>query len=301
MRKNILIAALLLAAAACHSRRDAGYLVRFNPPAGSTYHYELTNESTLSVKGGDKDVDMHTKSEIAVNYRIDRDSNEFLLGINYEKIHFHSTNGDFVTEGDATGAPGKSVPLSQILAAMKTDSIYARVRLTDFTVTVNGPSDVVDPIVGQYYAEADREQARTYWKQWVEQAIVWNTLDPLTWSFPDSARQIGDRWTISSTNKEDINFNIENSFHLESIHAGIATIRSEGRVSNDKRGTWLMDNKITGHLTGKGESVLLVDTATGMPISVQFSVNVGGNVEISGRPVRIKFGTTTKMEGKKVN
>jgi hypothetical protein len=65
MRKNIVLFALLLTAGG-HPRLP----IRFNPRVGSTYHYDLTSETTLTVKGSKKDVDTDRKSSMAVNYGI---------------------------------------------------------------------------------------------------------------------------------------------------------------------------------------------------------------------------------------
>jgi len=318
MRKNILLLAAILASAACQSHRDSHgsspldsnrkktrgnqpYLIRFKPSVGSTYHYEMTSEITLTVRGGNRDEDMSTKSEMAVNYGISRDSDELVLEMNYEKIHIYEREGDSVADIVATGAPGASDPKSRLLAELKAATIFARVHPADFTVAFSGGLEVIDRFVERNYAESDKVQARRDWENWVDQEIVWKNLGPIFRCFPDSAQYVGDRWTGHSTNVELIGLILENNFQLESIDAGIATIRFEGRIRNDSAGNWLMDDKITGDLSGKEEGVSLVDSATGMPTSVEISLKVEGKVKINGREVRIKYGKMTKMEGTKVN
>ncbi len=235
---------------------------------------------------------------MAVNYQISKDSDEFVLEMTFDKIHFYEWNGDAVTDVDASNAhSGRSAsePMSQLLTALKTVSIFARVHPTDFTIGYSGGLETVNPIVERNYAQADKAQARMYWQQWVEQEIVLNNLNPLFRSFPDSVQRTGDRWTTYSNNVEDINFKLENRFQLESIHAGIATVQLEGRVSNDTAATWLMGDKITGHLTGQEVGFSLVDTATGMPKMLQFTVNVEQKVIIGGREARLKIEKATKM------
>jgi hypothetical protein len=280
MRKNIVLLALLISAGG-HPKLP----IRFNPRVGSTYHYDLTSETTLIVKGGKKDVDADRKSSMAVNYAISKDHGEFELEMTFQKIHLADT----------------SYPARQLLAAYKAATIFVRVHPADYTVAFSGGMEVVDPMVKRNYAEADQEQARTYWRQWAEQEIIWRNLDPLTWIFPDTAQRIGDRWRVTSTNKEDINFKIDNHFRLESIKGRIATIRSVGRISNDPAGTWLLGEPVTGNLTGKEEGVCFVDIATGMPVGVEYSVHVEGVLEKGGREERLQFGTTMKMKGKRVN
>jgi hypothetical protein len=295
MRKNIVLLALIITAGG-----NPTLPIRFNPRVGSTYHYELTSETTLTVKGGKKDVDADSKSAMAVNYGVSKDHGEFVLEMTFQKIHFYQKDGNVVMDADATQAAGASDPTRQVLAAFKAATIFARVHRADYTVAFSGGVEVVDPIVDRNYAEADQAQARTYWRQWAEQEIIWKNLDPLTWIFPDTAQRIGDHWRIMFTNKEDINFKIDNHFQLESIKGRIAAIRSEGRISNDPAGTWLLGEPVTGNLTGKEEGVCFVDIATGMPVAMEFSVHVEAVVEKGGREERLKFGTTMKMKGGKV-
>jgi hypothetical protein len=296
MRRNIVKFALLLIAGG-----NPTLPIRFNPRVGSTYRYDLTSETSLTVKGGKKDVDADSKSAMTVNYGVSKDQGEFVLEMTFQKIHLYQKEGNVVMDADATQAAGASDPTRQLLAAFKAATIFARVHLSDYTVAFSGGVEVVDPMVKRNYAEADQAQARTYWRQWAEQEIIWKNLDPLTWIYPDTARRIGDHWRITFTNKEDINFKIDNHFLLETINGGIATIRSTGRISNDPAGTWLLGEPVTGNLTGKEEGVCFIDIATGMPVGVEYSVQVEGVVENGGRQERIKFGTTMKMKGKRVN
>ena len=294
MRKNIVLFALLLTAGG-----NPTLPIRFNPRVGSTYHYDLTSETTLTVNGGKKDVDADSKSAMAVSYRVSKDHGEFVLEMTFQKIHYYQKDGNVVIDADATRGAGVSDPTRQLLAAFKAATIFARVHLADYTVAFSGGLEVVDPMVKRNYAEADQGQARTYWRQWAEQEIIWKNLDPLTWIFPDTAQRTGDQWRITFTNKEDVNFKIDNHFRLETIKGGIATIRSAGRISNDPAGTWLLGEPVTGILTGEEEGVCFVDIATGMPVGMEYSVHVEGVVKNGGREDRLKFGTTMKMKGEK--
>ena len=309
MRKIIVLLALLFALAACHTQGSSDRLInrglkvpriRFNPPVGSTYNYVVTSETILTVKGGEKDIDLDTKSEMTANYQISKDKDEFLLAMNVGKIHIFKREGGAVRDVDASNPPDTSDPMSQILTAIKTDTIFARIQPAACTVEFSGGVEVADQMVEHIYVEAEQERARTYWRQWIDEEIVMKNLDPLTWSFPDSAQYIGDRWGQYSTNREDIVFKIYNRFQLESLNEGIATIRSEGIIYNDPVGMWLMSDRVSGDLIGKAEGVCFVDIATGMPVGMEYSVNIEGTVKKGDREERLKFGTAMEMKGKRV-
>jgi Family of unknown function (DUF6263) len=292
MRKSVVISALFLSTTILP--------VRFKPPVGSIYQYELANETDLKVTGFKNNIDQHAKLDMTVHYAISKEGNEFLLEMSFDKIHVYTRAGKIVTDVDAAHAPAVSDPFGHVLAALKANPIYARVRLTDFTVTFGGAMEVIGPVVDRYYTESDREQARKQWGEWVEQEMVWQNLDLLTRTYPDSARQIGDRWRLPWTNRQDINFNVDNQFRLESINAGIATIRSAGPISNSRTATWLLGDELTGDLSGKEIGVWYVNVATGMPIAVELTIHVEGKGIVGGREVLIDWRQTTKMKGKRL-
>jgi hypothetical protein len=51
---------------------------------------------------------------------------------------------------------------------------------------------------------------------------------------------------------EEINFKINKHFRFDSLTEGIATIHSQGKISNDRSGTWLSGRLVTGPLSGNG-------------------------------------------------
>jgi len=79
----------------------------------------------------------------------------------------------------------------------------------------------------------------------------------------------------------------------------IETIHSQGRISNDRSGTWLSGRSVTGPLSGDEVGRYLVDTATGMPTEMEEVVNAEGNVEIEGHKGQIKILKTIKLVGGK--
>ena len=279
---------------------DKTYHIRFEPSTGSAYHYDLTDESNLRVKVEDKDVETRRKSEIGVNYRISRDSNDLVLEINYDKIHIYTKNGDAVTELDADDASSSTFNAgSQLLSGLKGAKIVARVSPGGTIRSVSGYQEVINKVLETDYGqEADKAKTRLMWQQLVEQGILKKNMDQLIRAFPDSALHIGDRWKINSTEKEDIPFNLENVYQLVSIDDGIATIRSEGQLSGDSSASMLMGYTVTSDLKGTEEGTYQVDIRTGMPVSAEVTAKVAGAVQLAGRDAEIKMETTAKLSGK---
>lgn len=297
----LLIAIFLMAS--CHRGKKQpnsearAYHIRFNPPDSSTYRYNTTSDFLITVIGGEESFATHTTSRFTVNYLISKDSNDVVLEITFDKIDYHEVNGAGVHEVDAANTPG---PVREILKQMKTADFFARVRPADLTLTLGGVQELVNTVTDAYYSEANRPQASDYWGQWAERELVWKNLDPLVWVALDSVRHPGDHWADTSTNLEQINFKINRYFQFDTVKAGMAMIRSQGRISNDKRGTWVLGKVVTGMLTGNESGKCLIDTATGMPGEMDDLIDVEGDVQIEGHKARIRVLKMITMMGGKV-
>jgi len=311
MKKAFVFAfSLLLFAGGCKPHLTSGrsnpgddmtYHIRFNPPSGSAFHYDLTNESNTRVKVEDKDVETRRKAEIGVNYRISRDSSDIILQMNYDNIHIYTKNGDVVTELDAGDAPGSPDAGSQLLSGLKAASIVARVSPGGTIRSVTGYQQVINKVLETNYGqEADKAKTRLMWQQLVEQGIVKKNMDQLIRTFPDSALHVGDRWKINSTEKEDIPFDLENVYQLVSIDDGIATIRSEGQVTGDSTASMLIGYSVKSDLKGTEEGSYKIDIRTGMPVSAEITAKIEGSVLLAGRDAEIKMETEAKLSGKVV-
>jgi hypothetical protein len=303
MHNIFVLLTVIFLMASCHRGANQQYgeaskhHLRFNPPDSSTYRYNTTSETIITITENDSPFSMHRSSRFTVNYLISKDSNEVMLEMTFDGIDYYERNSHGGVEVDLANEPG---PTRDLLNRMKTATMFVRVRPAGPFVTISGAQELVDAAMDSYYVEAHIPQARKYWGQWVEQELVWKNLDPLVWVTFDSARHPGDHWTDTSTNEEDINFKINKRFQFDAINAGIATIRSQGRIGNDSAGTWLSGKPVMGMLTGKEEGKCLVDTATGMLAEMDDSVSAEGNVQIEGRKARIKIIKTVAMVGGKL-
>jgi hypothetical protein len=118
MKKEILLAGLVFFVLACRNQPDAGrnnagdkklYQLRFNPPVGSNYHFEVSNEEKLNLEVGYKEVDNIKRAAVGINYAINKDgTGNFIVGMTYDKIRLYKKTSDGVSEIDAA-KPAHSV------------------------------------------------------------------------------------------------------------------------------------------------------------------------------------------------
>jgi len=304
MGRNVVIIVLIPFAVSCQTHHEPApvttaktgkdFVLPLNPPEGSTYHYVIISETSLTAQGHGMDIDNLMKAEIAVHYQISKDSDEYVLEMGFDAFRIHSRNGHEISDADGTG---KSDALNRLLRKLKRTTIFARLKPWGSDATFGGGTEAVDQFVDSNYTEADREKARAFWEQWVEKEIIWRCLDPLVWARPDTAQHGGDHWTSWTVNSEDIHFKMENDFQLQSVSEGIAGIRSHGVLKPDSAAPWVLDKKFTGHLSGTENGGCFIDLTTGMPNIMGDSVNVGGLVQIDGHATDVRFIKTVKMSG----
>jgi hypothetical protein len=314
MHRSIFVFALIFAAASCHSRHDPGpfaretmgakgkpFRLQLNPPEGSVYRYSYTTENSVMAAGPGMEVDVDVRLDMVVNYRITRDSNEFELEMSFDKIHIHDRDGDQVTDGDASARSGGSVFMNNLLRKLKSATIYAWVKPTGSLGSMGGGVEKVDEFVDSVYPEAERQKEREFWEEWAEKEIIWKAIEPLYWALPDTSQHTGDHWTGHTTNTEEINFEIENYFHVQSVQAGGALIWSHGELAPKRGQVWFRDKKINGRLSGEEFGLSDVNLSTGMPDRMTDSVGISGLVQIDGRATDIRMVKKIEVWGEKVN
>lgn len=240
---------------------------------------------------------MRRSSRFSIEYLTSKDTSDIMLDMTFGDFEYHEWNGAGSQSGDAANMPG---PVRAMLNQIKTAGIFVRVRRKDQTVTFGGAQELASSAVEPYYAAADRAQARTYWGGWAEEQLVWKNVAPFVWVTLDSVRQLGQRWTDTSTNGEEINFKINKQLRFDSLVGTVATIRSQGSISNDRAGSWLAGRAVKGTLTGNEAGRCLVDTSTGMPTEMDEVVNAKGDVEIEGRKGQIRITKTIRLYGGKL-
>jgi len=311
MKKETLLPFLMIFALSCNihlgaDRNNPGenkiYRLRLNPPAGSKYHYEISNESKLDIEVSDKEVENTKKADVAINYEINRDSaGDFILGMTYDKIHIYTRNGDVVSDLDAANGPNSTDPVEEMLGALKTTHVLATLSPAGNLKSVKGYQEIADRILSGLNASlSDKVKAQAQWKQLIEQGIVKKNMDQLFKMFPDSAVHIGDKWKLFSTEKNDINFTVKNFYTLRSIEDGVADIESGGEIETDSASSNMMGFDVISDLKGNEEGSYAMDIKTGMLLSAKIKAKINGTVQVMGQEAEIKMITNIKIDGQKL-
>ncbi len=279
------------------------YKLRINPPPGSKYQYQISNESTLNMEVDSKPILSIKKADVTINYGIDKDSlGDFVLSIVYDKIHVYTKNGEQVSDLTTENSTNSVDPMERLLGALKGADIIATVGRTGEVKTVTGYAEIASKILSEATSISlrDKEKVQQQWQTVIEKGMIKKNMDQLFKMFPDSAVHIGDRWRMTSGDEAGISFAIKNVYTLRSIKDGVADIQSQGEVTSDKTSTLLMGYDVVADLTGQQQGAYSMDIRTGMLINCKVSTEIEGKIQLMGRDIPVKASTGVTMAGRKV-
>jgi hypothetical protein len=283
---------------------DKLYKLRLNPASASRYNYIITNDSKTSLEVNDKKIENTRKTDVQVNYEINKDSlGDFLVSMVYDKIHLHTKNGDTETELDAANASTSHDPVEKMIGILKDAKIVATVTTSGQVLSMSGYQDITDKILSSVITNnlEDKLKAQTRWQQMIEQGFIKKNIDQLFKIFPDSAIHIGDKWKSFSSEKSEVSFNVKRFFTLKAINDGVADVESEGEITSDSAVSNAAGQQAVSDLKGKQQGIYLVDIKTGMLVSCNIVTNIEGTIQMMGRDVPVKIENSVKMEGRKLN
>jgi hypothetical protein len=163
--------------------------------------------------------------------------------------------------------------------------------------SVTGYQELTDKVMAAF-TNADvttQSIVKSRWQQLIEEGVMKKSIDQLFDLFPDSAVQVGDQWTLKSTQKGEISMNITTTYTLEEISDGKAVISSKSKLTKDPSATMVMGFSLTGDLDGNQTGESEVDIKTGMLVKSKMSGTIKGKLQLMGREVPISIKNNVTM------
>jgi hypothetical protein len=309
MKNVLIISSIALLISACklqsHSvdnfSKDKTFHLHLNPKPGSSYHYDIENNSEIKISLDNNEVDNINKSKVGIDYSIDKDSSgNFLLSIAYDKIHVYSRNGDKENDADADNARLSLNPTERMLGILKNASLTAVVTPTGDVKDIRGYKELSSRLMaGLDTSDAHVKQvAQAQLDKIIGSQMVQKNLDQLFKIFPDSAIHIGDKWKINAVQNGDFKLNVKSTFHLDDINSEIAFVKSESEIEGDRMPLAMMGYSVIPDLKGTQIASYEIEAKTGMLLNSSIESEVKGNLQLQGReiPINIKVEVTIKGE-----
>jgi Family of unknown function (DUF6263) len=275
------------------------YQLHLNPPAGSSYLYDIANESEFKVELGDKNVNNISKTNVGIIYALDKDTlGNYNVHMHFSKIHIFSKNENGETNLDAENAANSEDPTEKMLGILKNSIISANIDPRGQMRSVSGYKEIASSFLSTLKFSDDRVKgiARQQLDKIIDDQMIKKNIDEIFRIFPDSGVHVGDRWKLDRKESGEIDVIEKNNYFLREIHDGIADIESEGDIFSDSARTNLMGYEVNTNLKGHQTGSYQIDTKTGMLVKATISTKIGGNIQTMAREIPIEIETSVKME-----
>ena len=279
------------------------YQLGLNPPVGSKSLTMVLPAGRITIsKPDDKKIENLSKVDASVIYAFDKDSaGDFVIRIQYNKVHVYSKNGDDESDLDAANAANSGDPV---------EGAPGRIADGQYRCGLNHPHGARYEayrasrtcITGMYHNRRppipfQLNTVKERWNHTVGDELVNKNMEQLFRIFPDSAVHIGDKWQQApSGQKGELGLKPTNTFTLTDIRDHTAFIESPGTITSDSTATQFMGYNVTTDLKGKQTGEYQVDTKTGMLLSATINVNVEGTLQAMGREIPLTIENEVKIK-----
>lgn len=276
--------------------------LRVKPIAGANYDYKVLNETETKFDVDEKTIENTNRTNYVVNYHINKDtSGNFVVGIQYKKIHIYQKKNGEESDMDADNATESSDPVERMLGALMQARITAIINPSGNVVSVSGYQEIAN----QYLLQINNTdlgtklQVQNQWQKLIEKNLVKQNMERLFKMLPDATLHIGDKWKMAYKEEGDISFAVKDFFTLKNVEDGKAIVESNGLISSDSTASSMMGYQFNSDLKGKQEGQYEIDIKSGMIANCKVSTNIEGTLNVMGREVPINMDIKIKIEGYK--
>ena len=274
------------------------YTLQLNPLVGTKFYYGISSQSELKVEVSDKKIDNRNNTTAGIYYTLNKDSaGGLVLGIQYDRIHIHTRNGDNESDMDAANAAGSTDPVEKLLGSLKQTGITVSLSPTGVVRSVSGLTEMEDGLLTQVSAvnNPEKNAMRAKLDKLINEELVGKSMDQMFRIFPDSGVHIGDKWERDSRQKGELGMTTKNVYTLQAIRDGVAYIDSEAGISGDST-TNYMGYDVATNLKGQQRGEYQLEMRTGMVITATINAKVNGSLQLLGRDIPVNIENSVKIE-----
>jgi hypothetical protein len=297
--KKFLIASLFLLSGLAVGSESIN--LSFNPKNNAIYEYRM--EMLQNVEQNILGLDVPMKTVMKATYSmeiIDKTAQEIHAQIIFREMEYILSSSMLKMRYDSKNPVKNSTKMDKILERMfdkMIDKPIMAVIAPDGSVkSVTGMDAIVEEMSRAVAADGPAAaQARTTMKQQFGDTAMKNTLEQSFKIYPANVVRIGDSWN-SETTMMVANMNID--FKTMCILKEISTHNASVAVESDIKMS--SDADMKGKLAGTQIGTVIIDSATGLPLTIDMSQNAKGFVVMQGMNVPVKLTGRMKTSLEKI-
>jgi hypothetical protein len=281
------------------------YKLNLNPTPGSSYQYDISNETETELSIDGNKTENVNKAEMEILYRVDRDTaSNLVFSMQYNKIHLYTKNGETETESDADNISLAGSQADRILSILKKGKIVATMSPSGDLKSVSGYKEIGDEIAAGFDPnDQNKHVAQNQWEKVIGEGLIKKSLDQLFKIFPDSAVHLGARWKLNTIQGGEFEMRIFSDYKLQAVNSKIAIIESEGKIvsNNSAKAAKPGEPEVITNLKGEQEGLFEMEKETGMLLRCSIKATIEGTVTVMGKEVPLKIKSLVKMNGRRLD
>jgi hypothetical protein len=278
------------------------YNLTMNISSDAKHYCTLESETQTMVEYNNNKAETNNTSEIGLICEMSTDSaNQHVLKITYDKIRIvlRDKDGEQVLNTTNTNSLD---PVERLLRGIIGASLSVYLDSTGDILDIKGSKEISDKILAAMAAQ-DEDTKRFVHEQIPKlagESFVKNNLQQVFKLFPDSTVKVGDTWSRTLSQSQDIKFDANTTYTLSSVDDGIAEIESESEIGNIKSTNAIMGHEVSSNLTGRQTGNFKADISTGMLLRGESNTSIEGTMQVMGREVPISIKMKKQITSRKI-
>lgn len=267
----------------------------FNPKSGAKYEYQM--EVVQNIKQNIMGQKMPMETEMKGTYQMEikeKTSQEIHAQLTYQGFTFLVSSPMMKVRYDSkvpNENPSETDKMFEEIFNALIGKPFTIIFTPDGSVkSVSGMSVIIESMLDTIVA--DGQIAAQMSQQFSDESMK-NMLEQSFNFYPDHVVKVGDSWNMETTiPMNNMNFGIKTKNTLKKISTNEATIKAAGNIAMDMG---------VGKFTGTQTGTMIVDTATGLPVTSDISQKIKGSIKAQGMAIQMEMLSKTKMSVKEIN
>lgn len=280
------------------------YFYRLDVPAGATYEYSIYTSNTARVKAPQQDVTTTTDLNFTVQYQISKnEEGRQVFGIVYKKLGLNI---------QTTGKEDQRYNSENTESIERWDKLLVKLKGVRFNIIMNdsgkvlaveGVSEIESDVLADM--QSDPIEVREVIKKFIAQIsgaeFIENNLGKALGLSSIVGLEVGRQWTERAETTETLNLDATVDNRITKVSEDEVVVSTEGNIQTDKSNSIKMfDSNFNTELKGSQKGLTRIDPLTGLPISIESTMEVKGILFSVGKALPIEIIIKKRIKGKRI-
>ncbi len=280
------------------------YYYKLQVPMGATYEYSIYTSNSARVSAPQQDVTTKTDLNFTVQYQISKNEDgRQVFSIIYKKLGLNI---------QTTGKDDQRYNSENVESIERWDKLLVKLKGARFNIIMNDSGKVlavdgVSEIESGALADvqSDPPEVREVIKKFIAQIsgaeFIENNLGKALGLSSIVGLQVGKQWTEKAETNETLNLDATVENRITKVSEEEVVVSTEGNIQTKKSNSIKMfGSNFNTDLKGSQKGLARIDPLTGLPISIESTMEVKGTLFSVGKALPIEIIIKKNITGKRI-